>query len=64
MALPEYGFLEEHISHLQFCDLLMSLRSKHTVRDSPRAATFTFYLAAGQFLEEHISHLQFCDLLN
>ena len=42
----------------------MSLRSKHIVGDSPRAATFTFYSASGQFLEEHISYLQFCDLLN
>ena len=36
-------------------DLLMSLRSrKHIVGDSPRAANFTFYWAAG-FLEEHLS---------
>ena len=42
------------ISHLQFCDLLMSLRSKHILGDSPRAGTFTFYSAAG-FLEEHLS---------
>ena len=32
----------------------MSLRSKHIVGDSPRAAAFTFYSAAG-FLEKHLS---------
>ena len=46
-----------------FCDFLMSLRSKHIVGDTPRAATsLSFRLLASSL--KSLSHLQFCDLLN